>query len=202
MNMKRRIIGIDPSINNIGIAVLTAYDNPVSAPDNYAIVERLYFIGTDKDKTREERLLSIGVTLNIINKVHNFGIDGVRTEVVCESQRLNCSNATVVFNTIVPLSTAAGFIVGTVFGLLHMSCSLELPQPNKWKGNLPKDVIRNRFVKIAPSVFHKIKDDTLEALYIAIGKSRKLEVRFDGCEYHEWQSGAPRQPISWKGEAQ
>lgn len=155
MNSKQRLMSIDPSINNLGVAVWNVSDKKVIF---YGLVRPVKeFRENEFEKSwfmmqEIKRLIKSYVVSDVIMEIpEHWAVAGFEAREKGSMTKLM-------------------FVCGMLYSLRDVVYSFDLVVPRKWKGQLPKDVVANRLYKNYLSMgidLKNINNNVLDA--IAIG---------------------------------
>lgn len=149
-NKYRFVIGIDPSINYCGFSVFELVD------DNYKlVVSKLLEPGrTSKEFTEKSKDI-----YNTVKSVYS---------------KLSDEGSSIIILEIPQYWALAGFIAresGSIYkltflcGMIYSLPNVIVVTPNEYKGQLPKEVVRNRLEKIYPQV-KTMNHNVVDAIYL------------------------------------
>lgn len=175
------VTGIDPSINDMAISI-SEFDTESRVLSPICIAH----IHNRPSDERSQRLLQIYIGILYVNNSYaNLGL--LHNSVFCEGQHLYGRAART--KSVTPLSMAAGVAIGATLAMSTAGSSLQIYDPSEWKGSMPKEVVVNRYRKIAPDMYHKITDDAVEALMISAYGVTPSSIDFSKLNYMELDNG-------------
>lgn len=161
-NRKKTILGIDPGIERVGIAVLQR--DPLEKPKETLLFSECFM--TDKILPAHERLALIHEKIEAV--IREYRPDVVAIEKIFFSVNQK---------TAITVAQARGAILAALGGNIQAVIELsptEIKESITGSGRADKDAIARMLPLILPSVRGKNQDDELDAIAVALAASARI----------------------------